>query len=608
MREVKAPAHSWEELVASLQTALGHFTLAEVALAAVFVSIALVAPRVASGFFGQIESRFAALSRNPMRQIVAVGVLAIVARAVMLPWLGVPVPVVFDEQSIFLQGQTFAAGRLANPTHPLWEHFETYFVNHLPAYASMYFPGRGAPLAAGLVLGGNAWVGVWLSVILMCMAATWMLQAWVSLPMALLGGVLVTIRLGIFSNWVNSYEGGAFTAFGAMLVIGALPRILREPRWRHGVAIGLGAAILLNTRPYEGALVCVPVAIVLLARLVRPAWNAGRIAFLRAAVPACVLLGAAGALMLAHNAATTGHVLKTPYQLNRETYAIAPAFVIAAPPVSQQRGPSYFRTFFLKEAEPYLQRGAPGQLVRSLVRKIFHPLNFYVGGTFAISFLAGLWATRREYFLWGAAVCFFAGYFVETWSYPQYTAPVYPLLLILMMRGFEWLRLWQPAGRPAGLFLTRAMPTAAFALLALPLSSITRGAPALPPAKQASCCFVTYFELRRELVSRLLASPGRDLVLVKHGPHDPLYLEMVYNEPDIDKSEVVWAHRLSTEKDFALQRYFADRRVWEFEWDAAAEAGYRLRPMENEALKELPKLHVSAGQRRTDGAPTEKPN
>ena len=37
-------------------------------------------------------------------------------------------------------------GRLANPTHPFWEHFETFYVNQVPAYASMYFPGRGAPL------------------------------------------------------------------------------------------------------------------------------------------------------------------------------------------------------------------------------------------------------------------------------------------------------------------------------------------------------------------------------------------------------------------------------------------------------------------------------
>lgn len=574
MKDLPFPPRSFEELVQLLQSLTALFTLAEIALALVLVLLALLAPRLGTSAFAAIERRFAGLARHPARQIAMVGLLAIVARALMLPWLGIPEPYVFDEQSIVLQGQTFAAGRLANPTHPFWQHFETYYVNHLPAYASMYFPGRGAPLALGLLIAGNAWIGVWMSVVLMCMVATWMLQGWVSLPMALLGGILVTLRLGVFSYWVNTYWGGAFVALGAMLVMGAMPRILRAPSWWQGAIIGLGAAILMTTRPYEGALLCLPVAIVILARLLR----AGRPAFLKVAIPATVLVGAAGALMLAHNSATTGDPLETPYSLNREVYSDVPPFLVAAPVESQNRGPAHFRTFFAKEGYPYLHRDSPRQIARMAAGKLLHTWNFYIGAIFTFAFLAGLGTLRRDRVLLATLVFFLLGYSIETWNFPHYTAPLYPVLLILMMRGFERLRSWRLRGRPAGLFLTRAMPTAAIALLALPVSSVVWGVPSKPEsAIQESCCSINYSRLRTEVIAQLTAAPGPHLVLVRDGPQNPMHAELVYNPPDIDHAEVVWARRLSPEQDQDLQRYFADRRVWEFEWRPETKQGYTLR-------------------------------
>lgn len=580
MTDIKFPPRSWEDLVGILTHVAGMFTLAEFLLAAICVLLAFAVPRLGSRGYERIERRLAALANNPTRQILAVGLLAIAARAAILPWVGAPVPIVFDEQSIVLQAQTLAAGRLSNPTHPLWEHFETFYVNQIPAYASMYFPGRGAPLAAGLLVADHAWVGVWLSVVLMCMAAVWMLQGWVSLPMALLGGVLVVARLGVFSFWINSYYGGAFTALGAMLVFGALPRILREPWWRHGALMGLGAVILMTTRPYEGALVCLPVALVLLAHLVKPAWQAGRLAFLKVALPATLLVGAGGALLVAYNLATTGDSFKTAYDLQRETYASAPAFLISPPIKSENRGPEYFRTYYTVEASYYHHRDSPIQLVRSVLGKLFDTWNFYIGATFTITFLAGLWSSRRDYFLLGTLVFFSAGYCLVTWNFPQYTAPLYPVLLIFIMRGLQWLRTYEVSGRPVGLFLSRAIPTAAIALLVLPITSLAFGTLSMQSGSpHAVCCTTSYYDLRLRVVRQLTTSPGRHLVLVKDGPQNPVTYEMVYNDADIDNSEVVWAHRLSEEKDLRLQNYFAERRVWEFEWRPETGQGYVLRPL-----------------------------
>lgn len=578
MSDIVFPPRSFEDIVQWLPRLAGPFTLAELALAAAILLLAFAGPGLGSRRYDRIEQRFSALARHPTRQIIAVGLLAVVARAVALPWVGQPEPLVHDEQSIFLQAQTFMAGRLANPVHPFWEHFEAFYVNQVPAYASMYFPGRGAPLALGLLVADNAWVGVWMSVVFMCMAATWMLQGWVSLPMALLGGVLVTLRLGVFSYWINSYFGGAFAASGAMLVVGALPRILREPQWRHGALMGLGAAILMTSRPYEGALLCLPVAVMVLVRLARPRWRSGRLAFAKVAVPVIALVGAGGALMLAYDSATTGDPLKTPYSVHRETYASAPAFLFSSPVASEKRGPAYFRNYFSKEAEVYDRaRGSAMQLFRSVLAKLFHTWNFYIGPIFTIALVAGLSSARREWFLPATLSIFLFGYVLETWNFPQYTAPIYPVLLILMMRGFERLRPWQVAGRPVGLFLTRAMPTAAVMVLALPTGLLFSGEVSHSHrALQEACCAYDSRNVRYEVARKLAASPGRDLVLLKDGPQNPMFVDMAYNDPDIDRSEVVWAHRLGPEKDLKLQRHFAGRRVWEFEWLPDTNPGYRL--------------------------------
>lgn len=567
-----------EELLVRMQHVAGPYALAELVLAVAFVSLALAAPGLGSRTFERIESSLSGIANNPVRQILAVGALAVIARAAFLPWLGAPQASVHDEQSLLLQARTFAAGRLVNPVHPFWEHFETFHVNQLPAYASAFFPGRGAPLAAGLLIGDHPWIGVWLSSVLMCMAAVWMLQGWVSLPMALLGGVLVVARLGVFSYWVNSYWGGAFTAFGAMLVIGALPRVLQEPRWRHGVLMGLGAAILLTSRPYEGALLCLPVAIALMAGLIKPRWLGGRPAFLKAALPAAVFVVAGTALLLAYNQASTGDPLKAAYQINRQTYAEAPAFLVAPPLASERRGPAYFRTFYQDEARRYERRNSSLHMAYTAAAKLFNSGSFYIGATFTAAFLAGLWACRRSHFLVAALLFFWAGYLMETWNFPHYTAPLYPIVLILTMRGFEWLRSFRIKGKPTGLFLTRAMPAAAIALLALPASSVVSGSPAMVSnVDSAACCAISVANLRSTLVEQIAAAPGRHLVLVRDGPHNPIHFEMVYNEADIDNAKIVWARRLGPARDKALLSHFTDRRVWEFEWQPGVTA-YRLAP------------------------------
>ena len=567
-----------ESFAAQLDRFVETFVAIEVSLLILVLATAFLAPNLGKNFFGRVERYTSIIAQSQLRQIIVVGLLALVARGLFLPWLNAPVPITHDEHSFVLQAQTYLTGRLVNPTHPFWEHFESIHINQLPAYASMYFPGRGAPLAAGLLLADHPWAGVWLSFVIMCMAAVWMLQAWVAPQFALLGGVLVVIRLGMFSYWINSYWGGAFIAFGAMLVLGTFPRILQRPSWSHGVLMGVGAVILMINRPYEGALLCAPIGVILLIRLLRAEGDALKAAMLKVGVPAVCLLAAGGALMLAYNEAATGDPLKAPYSLNREMYAITPAFLISPRIEGLKRGPEHFRAFYEWEDIPYQRRDSALELSSGVLAKTYYSFNFYVGPILMLAFIAGLWAGRRDYVLIATLGIFYAGFVFQTWNFPHYAAPMFPVFLILTMKGFQWLRQWRWKGRDTGLFLTRAMPAACLAAQAVPAASVVSGWPAMRiNHHNLPCCALRQSTPRTEIRQKLLAIPGDDLIMVTSDRSLPIHTAVLYNDPDIDSADIVWASRLTPEKDARLRAHFVGRKAWQLDWNP--DESYVLRPL-----------------------------
>src|SRR5579872_987060 len=121
----------------------------------------------------------------------------IALRLALIPVLPVPFPLVSDEFSHLLLADTLAHGRLANPTPPFWQHFESLHILQQPHYVSNYFPGQAVFLAAGMVALHSAWAGVLAGCFFFLLALYWALRGWMPARWALFGTLLAALRFGI---------------------------------------------------------------------------------------------------------------------------------------------------------------------------------------------------------------------------------------------------------------------------------------------------------------------------------------------------------------------------------------------------------------------------
>jgi hypothetical protein len=498
-----------------------------------------------------------------------VGVAALTLRLAILPWSPIPKPFIHDEFANLLAADTFASGRLTNPTHPMWVYFESFHITQQPTYMSMYFPAQGLILAAGKVLAGHPWFGVWLSAGLMCSAMCWMLEAWLPPGWALLGGALAAMRLALFSYWVDSYYGGAAAAIGGALVLGALPRVMRKTRIRDGLWMALGVAILANSRPYEGLLLSVPVAGALIWWAGTKTRPAASVCLRRAMGPAALLLMLAG-MGAYYNYRVFGDAWTLPYQVNRATYASAPVFLWQRPRPEPVYRHEVMRQFYSQwEMGDFRYAKTLTGFLHGTAQKLGTVLFFFFGIALCppLILLPRVLRDRRTRFLLAAGAIYGAGLSVNAWLFPHYVAPFTCALYAILLQAMRHLRVWRPRNQPLGLALVRIIPVVCLMLVGLRLCAgpLHLSIPRWPTMWYGTAPLGLP---RARVLAELEGYAGPQLAIVRYAPDHRPFDDWVYNAAEIDQSRVVWAREMKTRNSPELLRYFRDRRVWLVEPDA----------------------------------------
>ena len=529
-------------------------------LALGFLLPALLFPRSSECFFLYVEGFASRLAARKVFIIIFLFLLVISIRVTLLNQLLLPNPGIHDEFSYLLMGDTFAHGRLANPPHPLWKSFETFHVLCYPAYASKYPVAQGIVLAIGQLL-GHPWIGVLLSAAAMVAAFVWMLQAWIPAKWALLSGILAAAKLCVASYWINSYWGGAVAAIGGALVLGALGRAKRGTSLSSGILLGLGIAILFNSRPYESVFFCLPIALALLLWFQGRRSRGERRAFLKfLIVPSAGILFVTFAAMAFYNWRVTGNPGEPPIAYDLRLHDRGAAFLWQAPKAPAHYDVAEFENFYNRSSSYRYDRTRPA-FVAVFREKIWRCATVFLWPAcmFLLPSAFFLYRDARLRLVFLALLATMFGYSLVVWPGPHYLAPATGAWFALVVQCVRHLRTFRPFGRPIG----RALSRVVFLAVIFDISQLV-ARKVSDPQGWGGWGLID----RAQLQDHLEATPGKHVVLVHYGPGHSVHEEWVYDLADIDGSKVIWARDLPGERNARLLNYYCDRTIWRVEPDA----------------------------------------
>jgi hypothetical protein len=542
--------------------------LIETGLTLVAIALAFALPHLRWAGLRRIERRFGQLARRKTLACISVAASMLLLRLALLPVFPVPHPFVPDDFSFLLGADTFAHGRLANPTPPSWMHFEGIQITVKPTYTTMYFPAMSLAMAAGKLLFDNPWAGILITSSLMCGAICWMLQGWLPPGWALLGGFLAVLRIGLFSYWTNTYTGaGSIAALAGALVLGALPRLLRTGRFRYAVVMAVGIAILSISRPFEGVLVCVPIGFAI-ARWIGRGKNRPPIPVLlrRAAVPLAII-AATLAWLGYYDYRAFGKATTLPYTVDRATYAMVPYYVWQKARPAPEYHSAGMRKFYtdIEWRDYALVHSRKWPLY--YLQKLSITFNFFA----AVALFPPLVMARRvirdrrlRFLVWCIPV-WIVGMGIGVYLVPHYLAPFTAAFYALGLQAMRHLRAWKFEGAPAGRVLVRALVgicvlMAAVRVVAVPLH--------IDPPRQPVAPWISswvgpgdFGTERAAVAAQLEHIPGNHLVFVRYTPDHNCEDEWVYNDADMDHSRIIWAAEMDPASDAELMRDYSARDV-----------------------------------------------
>jgi len=518
--------------------------------------------QIMTSWLSTLSRNFAGIAQRQCLSVTLIGLLGFATSAVVGRVIGLAEPRVHDEFSYLLAADTFAHGRLTNPTHPIWLHLESFHIIQRPSYMSKYPPAQGLMLAAGKVMGGHPIVGVWLSFGIMCAATCWMLHGWVPPRWALYGGLLALINpvVGVGTYWAQSYWGGAIAATGGACVLGGVRRLTHERRVGHALVTGVGLAILANSRPYEGLLLSIPALVILIVDTFKRRGTPRLGSMTRVILPIFAVVLVTAIAMAFFNFRVTGHALRMPYQIYEQTYATTPVFLWQSLPREPNYNHKIIRDFHERYALPSYtsQQSVLGFLENKtaslswLGLRLFNVFAVPLIGVFTL-LLRWTWRNRWAQRAVLIYLVFMAGLLMETFMWDHYAAPVLGLNYFFILSA---MRLWCWRDRRVGRLMLWLVALLATLATAKSIHGMMTGRS--PSA---------WHMQRATLLSQMEGKEGKHLIIVSYGSRHSYLHEWVYNEADIDGAKVVWAREMNMDQNCELIEYFKERHIWALEVD-----------------------------------------
>ncbi len=476
-------------------------------------------------------------------------VALIVGRIALLSVLPIPAPVYADEFGYLLAGDTFAHGRLSNPSPKHPEFFESPHLILRPTYSSKYPPGQGLVLALGERLAGDPYWGVVASGALMVLLFCWMADAWLPPQWGLFAGGISAVLFFVRHYWFTSYWGGSLAACGGALIVGALGYVSRGRLRAARLAFAVGAIILYCTRPYEGGVLCLVTGILLALSFWRMS-GPQKGAFVRMVVlPNAAILAMALPLLLYANIRVTGHATQLPAMLHASQYDLAPKFRFLPPLAAKQYSNANLRKTHEWELDLYQQGLRPGIAKRAIeLFWAFFTMVWIQFTAFGLLLIALPWSRLRrgKYSLVALTAAGAGAILLEIGFLPHYTAPFTPVLLLLIVACGRavWYR----------------------------LSTARLGAPLLGLILCVMLVFLAHDYTvaiqntgktpRLAMVQRLKGMGGRHLVFVDYSDGGNFHDSWVYNGADLAQDPIVFAYSRSDTENRELMSEYQDRRPW----------------------------------------------
>ena len=509
------------------------------------------------------------INRFASNYIVSITILiaaSIALRAIYWPVMGMPQPIVADETSILLQSALYSSGHIA-ADYGLSPNFQSIYAIMAPKYASMYPPLRALPMFAGRSLGLGEWGGVWAFSTALVIACYLMLRRYISASIAFTVSFVIIVRLGIFSFWINSFFGAELPALGGVLAVLGVKLASEKLNYWSSAAFGLGAALLLTTRPYEGALLVTPLGVAYLIYMFRQPRDPKTIAAALMLASTPILAGLA--LIVTSNITITGNWKSFAYNYYRQLYGGQPALLFqhAAAPVSQKYG--FFTHWLALESREFKESRSFVKLMTSELLRLFNYWNFYVGSALLIPFALGLAQLRKHAALMTAGAVLLAGLLLETWNHSIYASPIFGIVILTIGFGFDRLRQIRLRDKPVGIALARGVVIVVCLGVVYPTFIALRGHESGNPTPfsdvNSYCCWIHPKSLHVAIDDYLHhRTRSNSIVFVDSSEQAPIY-DVVYNGANLANQSVVWANSdLTYNADVA--RRFPGRALWLLTW------------------------------------------